>query len=377
MSSINILHLLNGFGDSSISRIVQRLVLNLDHHHFNWHIGGLNELGIMQGEFRETGAQVVDFSEAQHQKMGSWRRIREYIIANRINIVHTHTPRTLILTWLAMNGLPIVPQGRVYHVNTKHLLTTPKDRSWGLIYTLLDRFSLYLPNRTVAVSKAIYQQIVSQAFINKSHVTMIHNAIPTEHFFAPEQRNSFRSGLGLTPESFIIGYAGRIQKVKRIDLLLSAFSSVLVRFPQSRLIIVGDGDLRPQMEDYAVKLGISNAVFWLGFSHEIPRFLAALDIYIQSSVNEGLPLSVLEAMAAGKPVIATNVGGINEVITNEKTGLLIPPESSSAIISAIIYLLENPDIRHRIGQAARSHVIDDFNIQPMVNAYRSVYENCD
>ena len=115
-------------------------------------------------------------------------------------------------------------------------------------------------------------------------------------------------------------------------------------------------------------------MLWLGLCSDIPDFLAAVDIYVQSSSNEGLSLSILEAMAAGKPIVATNVGGGNEVIKHEITGLLVQPGSPLAIANAAIELLGNPDKQKRFGQAARSHVVENFNIQSMVDAYRMIYE---
>jgi glycosyltransferase involved in cell wall biosynthesis len=231
-----------------------------------------------------------------------------------------------------------------------------------------------MPNQIVAVSDAMYHQIISQPGLNKSHIVMIHNAIPVEHFYAPDQRDSFRSELGLSTDLLLIGYSGRIEKVKRIDLLLLAFSDVLTHFPQARLILAGEGDLKPQLQDYAAKLGIDNAVFWLGFCREIPRFLAAIDVYVQSSSSEGLSLSTLEAMAAGKPIIATNVGGTNEILTEMETGLLIPSKSSSAISGAIVDLLEHPEKRLRLGEAARRRVLKEFNIQSMIDSYGLIYK---
>ena len=328
-----------------------------------WHVGGLSDLGEMQAEFIHSGAEVIDFSSGRNDSQS----IKEYVLTHQIRIVHTHSPHTILEVALAHAP-------GIIHLSTRHLLASPGDRRWGLIYTLWDRFSLYVPNHIVAVSKAMYRQIVSQPGMDKNRVTMIHNAIPVEQFYTPEKRDSYRTELGLPPKLLVIGYAGRIEKVKRIDLLLLAFSTVLSRFPQARLLIAGEGNLIYEMQEFAIKLGISEAVIWLGFCREIPRFLAALDIYIQSSINEGLSLSILEAMAAGKPVIATDVGGGNELIEDGETGLLIQPGSPSAIANAIIDLIERPDKRERLGLAARSQAAEEFNIQSMVEAYRLIYQ---
>jgi glycosyltransferase involved in cell wall biosynthesis len=139
-------------------------------------------------------------------------------------------------------------------------------------------------------------------------------------------------------------------------------------------MIVGEGQLRSELQAFADSLDLSHAVIWTGFRQDIPRLLAAMDLYVQSSTNEGLPLSILEAMAAGKTVISTNVGAAHEVLTHQKTGILIPPGSSQAIGAAVVNLLDHPDKRAALAQAGRDHVLQEFGVQKMVEGYRRVYE---
>jgi len=120
---------------------------------------------------------------------------------------------------------------------------------------------------------------------------------------------------------------------------------VLAQHPQARLMIIGEGGERPKLEAFAANLGISHAVIWTGFRQDMPRLLAAMDVYVQSSVNEGLCLSILEAMAAGKPVIATDVGGTQEVLTHQKTGILIPPVRLRPSGRRSVDLLGHPEKR--------------------------------
>jgi glycosyltransferase involved in cell wall biosynthesis len=369
MPSINVLHVLNDVGDSSIGRIVQRIIQNLDQQYFNWHVGGLNGLGDLKDEFLELGAQVVDFSEKQNGRPNSLQDIRKYIISNKIDIVHTHTPRAILALYRVLGG-----KLDIFHVATKHSLFTPSDRRWGLQYTLLDRLGLYLPGHVVAVSQAMFKKISSYPGMGNG-VSAICNDIPCEFFYKPDQRDACRTELKLAPESLVIGWTGRIEKVKRIDLLLMAFASVLTRYPNARLILAGDGDLKQKLEEYATQLGISDAVIWTGFRKDIPRLLAAMDIFVQTSVNEGLSLSILEAMAAEKAIIATQVGGTSELLENGKTGVLIPPRMVSSIENAILYLLEHPEFRHEIANAARSFALGHFNAGKMANEYQQLYES--
>ena len=369
MTQIPILHLGNVIADSSSGRIVQRLVAHLGDQNYTWHIGGVCGLGDMQEEFLRLGARVVDFSDRRNGSRYLARRIREYISTHQVRIVHTHTPRARLAAATALVSAP-----RTAHLATEHQLYTSKDRRWGVVFALLDRATLYSADHLVAVSQKMGCQLVVQPGLNNRRVTVIQNAIDCDSFFRPEQRDPCRAEFGLTSEMPVVGFTGRLDRVKRLDLLLEGFYSVAVQYPQARLMIIGEGEQRSRLEALATGLGISQAVIWTGFHQDIPRLLAALDIYIQPSVNEGLSLSILEAMASGKAVIATDVGGAQEVLTHQETGILIPPGSSAAIGSAIVDILNQPKKQAALGQAARKHVRKQFGVQRMVEGYRRVYE---
>jgi glycosyltransferase involved in cell wall biosynthesis len=270
--------------------------------------------------------------------------------------------------------MALVATRQTAHLATEHLLYAPRDRRWGLLYSLLDRSTLYPADHVVAVSQRMQRELVTLPGLSARRVTAIQNAIDCAYFSAPEQRDPCRSELGLPPESHVIGYAGRIDRVKRLDLLLEGFSAAVAHHPQARLLIIGEGGQRSKLEALAASLGISDAVIWTGFRQDMPRLLAAMDLYVQTSVNEGLSLSILEAMAAGKAVIATDVGGAQEVLAHQVTGILIPPGSSPAIAAATVDLLDHPEKRAALAQAARDHVVQSFGVERMVEGYRRVYE---
>jgi glycosyltransferase involved in cell wall biosynthesis len=363
---LNVLHVINSFVDLSISRIILRLIDNLGSRTISWHVGAVSSPGDMQSAFERLGCRVIDFTDTG--TASPRRSIRRYIREHNVDIVHTHTPRTIVDVSLALLGID-----HVTHVATKHLLNAPGDRRWGVAYALLDRLTLYPPDVLVPVSSTMRDQIISQPFIDQGKVVLIRNAIPIENSRRPDDRAEARSEFGLAADASVLGYAGRIDKVKRIDLLLKAFKQVYEERSQARLVIAGEGGLRAEMEALAAALGISHAVRWLGFQRNMPRLLAGIDVYVQSSVNEGLSLSILEAMAAEKAVVATNVGAAKEVIADGETGLLVSPGSATAIAAAVIELLGDPERRAAISRAARAHVESEFDLGKMVEKYAAVY----
>ncbi len=369
MQHLSILHLVNGISDSSITRIVRDLVHHLGQQNFTWHVGGLSGMGDMEDEFERIGAKVVVFAKAKGRPVDTMRRIRDYVAGNRIDIVHTHTPRAILMLRLALGRR----RHQQLHLATKHILNFPGDRKWGLLYSLVDRLLLYSPDHLIAVSGRVYREITVCPGLDSRRVSMIRNAVDASPYNVPDQRDSCRAEFGLPPESLVIGSTGRVEKQKRYDLFIRGFSSVLSRHPQARLMIVGDGTLRKELEQLAVAEGLSHAVIWPGFRSDIPRLLAAMDIYVQSSANEGLSLSILEAMAAGKPVIITDVGGARELVEDGKTGLLIPPGSASVIAESILALMGNPARMSEIARAGREYVVQEFGLMRMMESYCGLY----
>jgi glycosyltransferase involved in cell wall biosynthesis len=370
MKKTAILHLVNVLNDSSITRIVQRIILSSDANKFSWFVCPEQRGGDFEDVFAQMGVQIVNISDMKAGFIHRSRTVGKFAAENDINIIHSHTPRTLLATWLALNG-----KEQIKHLATKHLLNASADRKLGFLYALFDRMSLVLPDHVVAVSKRMGEEIRSFPGVKKDHVSVIQNAIPVEQFFCPTLRQECRAEFQVKTNAALIGYIGRINKVKRIDLLLAAFKGVLERYPNSILLIAGEGELQRQMRDLAQQMDIEQSVRWTGFRSDIPRLLAGIDIFVQPSINEGLSLSLIEAMAAEKAIVATQVGGTSEVIENEKTGMLVAPGSSSNTTRAILHLLDHPEIQSEIAKAAKDLVFRDFNISRMTNEYHHLYEN--
>ena len=369
MKRRSVLHVLNNFSDGSITRIVYNIIANIGSEHFDWHVGVVKKHDGIQNEFNALNVKTVDFSDGDPTLWHS-DRINGYLQKHGIDIVHTHTPRTL----LTMSRV-ICHRKDVYHLSTKHILNSVGDRKYGLMYTILDRFSLYLPDHLIAVSKNVCDKIKLNPGIDDHKVSVINNGIDPEYFHQPQQREECRSEFKIEPGSVLIGTSGRLEKVKRLDLLLKGFAAVRAKYPCARLVIIGEGKEKNELAFLAAKLGISDAVTWTGFRSDIPRLLAAIDIYVQSSVNEGLSLSILEAMAAGKTVIATDVGGAAEIIVSGESGIIIPPGSSPSISEAIVRILEDPLKGIMLARSARSRVCKNFSVSNMTEGYRAAYNN--
>jgi glycosyltransferase involved in cell wall biosynthesis len=366
MEKISVFHLENSLQDSSIIRIIHNIVTFPGNEKFNWVIGSMNGLDDEIGLFHNTDVKLMDYSGKS-----PWVKLRSDLQTSQIQVLHTHTPRTIIHGWRAVNGLPA--PNRPIHIATKHLLNRFRDRQWGIVYTLLDYLSLYLPDMLVPVSRTMGKQILMMPGISDRKVMPILNGVSIYSFSNNHDRNSVCKELGIPEDAFIFGYAGRLDRVKRIDSLLSALKVVLQLHPAAHLLILGEGQLKLQLQDQAQNMGIAQAVTWAGFRNDMPRMMAAMNIYVQPSDNEGLSLSILEAMAAHRPVIATTVGAASEVLVHGQTGWLIPPGSIKELAAAMLYLSGNTEITKPMSEAAFKLAGDHYSTQNMVSAYRNLY----
>jgi glycosyltransferase involved in cell wall biosynthesis len=170
-----------------------------------------------------------------------------------------------------------------------------------------------------------------------------------------------------------VSIVGRIFPIKNHRLFLDAAALVAIQEPSVYFIIVGDGVLRREMEDHARELRIADRVIFTGWRHDLPRIYADTDLLVVSSNNEGTAVSAIEAMAAGRPVIATRVGGLPDLIAEGETGLLVPPGDPDGLATAVLRLLHDPETACRMGQSAKAMVQERFSVQRLIVDMENLY----
>jgi glycosyltransferase involved in cell wall biosynthesis len=194
--------------------------------------------------------------------------------------------------------------------------------------------------------------------------------------FADAAKNAgreLRDDLGVQEQEVLLTFVGRVVPIKRVDRLLRSVSLARSEGAPVRLAIVGDGEIRPSLEALARQLGITETVRFLGYRRDLPRILAAGDIAVLSSDNEGTPVSLIEAAAAGRPAVATNVGGVSEVVTAD-TGILVAPGDEQALAQGIARLTEDGPLRRRMGERARARALDCYSIERLLAEITGLYE---
>jgi glycosyltransferase involved in cell wall biosynthesis len=226
----------------------------------------------------------------------------------------------------------------------------------------------------VAVSPQIKNDLVAYGVSPADKITVIPLGFDLEPFFGCQQyKGEFLRELGLDDGTRLVGIVGRIFPIKNHHLFLESAARVSSNADAVRFVIVGDGILRTEMENYARELSITDRVIFTGWRRDLPRIYAGMKVLVVCSDNEGTPVSAIEAMASGVPVVATRVGGLPDIITDGETGYLVPPRDPEALAGAVLRLLQDPELASRMGQAGQTMARERFAVQRLITDTETLY----
>ncbi len=236
----------------------------------------------------------------------------------------------------------------------------------------LNRLLTPITDAFIAVADAHGEYLVQRKRFPQAKVHVIPNGVDVERFCTDGERLSVRKELGLTPTTPVAGIVAALRPEKNHELFLRAAAIVRRRIPEATFLVVGDGPLRPALEATAAELGIARAVRFLGTRSDIPRLLAAMDVFALTSRMEANPVSILEAMATGRPVVAPNVGSIAESVADGVTGYLTEQGDGEQTARRICELMENIELARSMGRAGRKVVVDRWSLDVMVHGYEQL-----
>jgi glycosyltransferase involved in cell wall biosynthesis len=214
--------------------------------------------------------------------------------------------------------------------------------------------------------------MVERAHLPAERILVIPNGVDTRPFSL--RRGGFREREGIPADRTVITTVGRLDTQKGLPYLLEAARLVTRGRPDLRFLVVGEGPRRRDLLRHRDRLGLKGHVSFLGFRTDIPQILADSDIFVLPSLWEGMPIVLLEALAAGLPAVATDVPGVTEVLTDGETGLVVPPKDAGALARALRELLDDPALRRRFAQAGRRRVAEDFGWEKVVATTMALYE---
>lgn len=374
-----VLHTTGHLGTGGVARIVLQTAWALDPGDFRSHVCHLAPHNDFADECRRLGVHPVcaDHSRPWHGPR-TVARLARLMRRHGVDLVHTHHVLDRLYAGLAARtvGLPVV--------TTLHNTTPPTRpvrglrRRLGLSSTgaLGDRWTRRSADRFVAVSEAVLQVQVGFLGIPEDRSTVIHPGVDVDAFGRPpkpEESRALRAELGLGKGPVLL-HVGRLHEQKGQEHLIEAMPRVLSRHPSTVLLVAGEGRERARLETRSRRLAVDSAVRLLGRRADVPALLSLADLFVFPSVHkEGLPVAVVEASAAGVPVVAARTGPLEEAIEDGITGVLVSPGDPESLAAAIGRLLDDPERRRSMGGAGRRRTVERFSLASSAEKLARLY----
>ena len=329
-------------------------------------------------EFKKLGVNIIKIKEMRRNINFLFDAIALIkllfaIKKEKFDIVHTHTSKGGFLGRIAATiaRTPII----IHHVHGFAFNEFNERKPLGRFFIFLERFAANFQDMLIFVNDEDRVSARKYKILNgKKHIT-IKNGIDTTRLDIEIDIKYKRKSIDVNPNDVLVGFIGRVVQQKAPDIFINSIPIVRKNIHNIKFLMVGDGPLIEKSKNLSKKLNIINDIIFLGFRFDIPELLKIIDVYILPSRWEGLPIGLLEAMAAEKPIVATNIKGNREVIEHKKTGLLIPPDNPYELTNAIIYLIQNKEKALKMAHEARKTVIEKFSIKRMIGEILKVYDD--
>jgi len=288
----------------------------------------------------------------------------------RPTIVHTHMAKAGAIGRLAARlvGVPVV-----VHTYHGHVFHSYFDRLRTTAFLTAERALAHLSDRLIAVGERQRDEIAGYGIGSRRKLVAVPLGLELEPFLEAAPRGALRGALGIADETPLVGIVARLVPVKAHATFLQAAALLSNERPDVRFAIVGDGECRAALEAEARALGLDGVVHFLGWRRDLPAVYADLDVVCLASLNEGSPVALIEAMAAARPVVATAVGGVPEVVRDGISGLLVPPRDPQALAAAVGEVLARPDRARLLGLAARDAVYPKYGVQRLIRDVEALY----
>lgn len=347
---------------------VVKLVNRLDRDRFRSIIVCMRHQREDVGSLLARDVAVFEMKKAPGRNWSVIGRLAALFREQGIDVVHSHNWSTFLYSVCAarLARVPIVIHGEHGKDDT---LRHPKR-------LLGSRLLAMGVDRVCAVSRDLAEEVVRDWKVSPDRVRWIPNGVDLEAFGGDDRSEALRGEVGLAPGDHVIVNTGGFRAVKDHTTLLRAFASIHRAEPRARLLLIGQGSAenpRGGLDREAEALGVGAAVRFAGVRHDIPRLLRTCDVYVNSSRYEGMSNTILEAMAAGRPVVATAVGGNPDLVSDGITGYLVPPSDPEAMARRVLELLNDESLRKRMGTAARARMEAVHSMPGMVRAYAELY----
>lgn len=360
---ISVCHLLPALPAHGAEQLLLDIVRHMDRDRITLSVCLISEMGPLVREFEAIGIPVYFLPKRSRNDLSVIFRLAALWKKNRFDLIHTHLFTADLWGRLAgfLSWVPIV--------STSH---TTSDPNIGHLGRWLDRILDRRNNAVICVSKAVLKYRIHEAGFDPKKIHLIENGIDLDRFRETASKGEMETRLGLPLGRRWAVIVGRLVPLKGHRFLIEALSLLTKDFAQLGLLVVGDGEEEKSLRALTEALGLSERVVFLGLRRDIPDILGISEVLVLPSSREGLPIVLLEAMAASLPVVVTPVGGIPEVVMEGKTGIFVTQEPGS-IAQALRWIFENFDSARTMGKNARLLIEERYDIRTVAGRYESLY----
>ncbi len=365
---MKIMHIVHSLNIGGLERVVIDLAGSFRDRGHEVAICCLSEKGSLSETAEARGVQVFAMGKKEGIDPLLPIRIGVFLKSHPFNVVHTHNESGLLY---GASGAMLAGIRNIVH--TDHGKEPEYDDH--RIMKLVEGVLLKKVRHAVAVSGHLKEILAATAGIGSERFVTILNGIDTNRYSVHRPKGDMKKMIGLLPDSFVIGHVARLVPLKNQKFLLDLFAALKKKRKGLKLAIVGSGPLKSELEEHSGKMGLSEDVLFLDARMNIPEILSAFDLFVLTSLTEGISITLLEAMAAGVPVVASLAGGNPEIIKNGSSGLLIPLDFPSQWIREMEYLIEHEFERARLAWNAKQSVINQFSITAMSEKYGRLYDS--
>jgi len=363
-------HAIYAFHDGGMERGLLNLINYGDRLCFRHVILCLTDAGAFANLLASPNCEVVEL----HKKEGNdWRlpwRIAQAARRHRLNILHARGWPALVETALGAR-LARVPQT----IYTFHGKTFEDLKGISLKRRWTQKAMIRSYRRVITLNRQMRSDLAAECSISEERIQIIANGVDVEVFRPREERQKLRAAFGLPADRLILGNVARLDPVKNHGVILRALRRLADQRLKVYFLLVGDGPHRTVLEQEIQRLGLASEVRLFGYSNRVPELLNCMDLYVQSSLYEGFSNTVLEAMACGVPILATDVGGTGDILNEGREGFFFQPDDDEKLASLIVRLTQDTERRRLLGERARHRAVEQFPIQSMVRNYQTIYQD--
>jgi len=369
---LRVLQVVDGFRMGGAEKKLCELVKKMDNSKFESFIANVGPTGPLEENFTNAGAPVFNCQRKHAFDFRPIFKLKKYMIENKIDIVQT------TLFWADFVGSIAARLARIPVVISWETVShegDPYHNKWQRRngYKLAMKFN----DRIAAVSQEVEDSLIMRRKISPDQIQVIHYGVDLDQYSTNgiSKRKDIRSALRIPEGKTVIGIVARLEEVKGHTYFIQAMQRVVEQNDNVAALLIGDGVCRPMLEEQVKSLGLDKFVHFLGKRKDVNDLLKAIDFFVLPSLSEGLPNVILEAMASGKPIIATRVGGVPEAVVQDGNGILVEPQKPDQLKTAILELLNDHEKIEDYGKCSRKLAENEFSLQKQLNDFEEMYRS--